>query len=75
MKSHNSVQEVLATLVRPRSEDPFCKKVFGDEEKASFSRFGRPRGAVGHFSRLVPICTRVACGCNLANLGRQSTSL
>ena len=30
---------------------PFCKKVFGHGEKAWFSRFGRPRGAVGHFSR------------------------
>ena len=31
---------------------PFCKKVFGHgTKKAWFSRFGRPRGAVGHFIR------------------------
>ena len=41
----------LATLVRPRSEDHFCEKVFGLGGKAWFSRFDRPREAVGHFSR------------------------
>ena len=30
---------------------PCCKKVFGLGENAWFSRFGRPRRAVGHFSR------------------------
>ena len=30
----------------------FCKKVFGLGEKAWFGGFGRPRGALGHFSRL-----------------------
>ena len=35
----------------PAERRPFCKKVFGLGEKAWFSRFGRPRGAVGHFSR------------------------
>ena len=35
----------------PAERRPFCKKVFGHREKAWFSRFGRPRGAVGHFSR------------------------
>ena len=36
----------------PAERRPFCKKVFGHGEKAWFSRFGRPRGAVGHFSVL-----------------------
>ena len=35
----------------PAERRPFCKKVFDHGEKAWFSRFGRPRGAVGHFSR------------------------
>ena len=35
----------------PAERRPFCKKVFGHWEKAWFSRFSRPRGAVGHFSR------------------------
>ena len=35
----------------PAERRPFCKKVFGLGKRAWFSRFGRPRGAVGHFSR------------------------
>eukprot|EP00964_Phaeocystis_antarctica_P018828 scaffold10372_cov67-Phaeocystis_antarctica.AAC.3 len=35
----------------PAERRPFCRKVFGHGEKARFSRFGRPRGAVGQFSR------------------------
>ena len=35
----------------PAKRGLFCKKVFGHGEKAWFSGFGRPRGAVGHLSR------------------------
>ena len=49
---HGGVGDTLATLVHPRSEDLFAKGFSVTRgEKAWFSRFGRPRGAVGHFSR------------------------
>ena len=47
---------------------PFCKKVFGHGEKAWFSRFGRPRGAVGHFTALAGLVPRICPRGTLVNL-------